>query len=180
MSYGSSPAPGKKAGGGLIFLIIIGIGAYLLLSSRGPAGNQNNAGPGLDRSADYDLPDTDRQPARSSGLEEFGGGGDFDPAAQSARSSDWAIEDATPEKSSPAVKNGNASGTANGDWSIKDASGKKSDDNQFQFSQPATGSNKSSNTVGGDWSIDDASGSKAKAKKEGAKNGDWSIGDGGK
>ncbi len=169
MSYGSSPTLGKNKGGGLIFLIMIGIGLFLLFSNRGrlESPESQTAPTNQDAKAD-DVADT--IPGRSSG--DLSSGGDFVPQAMpsngsASKSGDWDIQDASKStvETKPTPSNGN-------DWSIDDASGKTAKD-QFKFSDPKNNP-AVKDAPKGDWSIDDAGGSGAKKTE----NGDWVIEDG--
>ena len=170
MSYGSSPAPGKSKGGGLIFLIVIGIGIFLLFSNRGGTEKPDSQTAPGDQDATVDDV-AGASAGRSSG--DLNSGGDFEPRAMpsnggASKSGEWEIQDATKSTggAKPPQSNDN-------DWSIDDASGKTAKD-QFKFSDPKNNPAIKEETPKGDWSIDDAGGSGAKKTE----NGDWAIEDG--
>jgi hypothetical protein len=173
MSYGSAPNPRmRKSGGGMIFIIILAIGAFLLFNNRGgPGGNQ----PKAPDQGSYDPEDI--LGSRDDELERqrkdiLGGGGDFEgspmPSGSNAdRSGDWQIEDAGTKQSD--TSNSRNSTTTKGDWSIEDVDGKKKGDDQFKSSNPPP-AKEATPKSDGDWSIEDAG-----TKNEKTEKGDWAI-----
>ncbi|MFK7769196.1 MAG: hypothetical protein AB8B55_18390 [Mariniblastus sp.] len=172
MTYSPQPTKPRRGGGGMFFLIIIGVVGFVIFSNMGKAqrGPVDIGGTQVEQEDKYktELPS------------DLRGGGDFEPAETakseskkmpttggSGRSSDWSIDDVDGDKPKTGTQ-------ANGDWAIEDVDPKKKD-NQFQFSNEAKGK-PGANTSGGDWSIDDA-GSKQNSKPSKTQNGDWSIED---
>lgn len=156
MSYGfpeKQKSRPRGGGGCLFFLIVIGIGAFLLMGQRGQqAPNQGNKIPGTTRPLDHeddrgltmdDLRERSNDKVSSDGwsIEEVESGGRSDAASSNPRPDSKSTE-----------KNG---------WSIGevDTNPKKPANDGFKFS---TGQEKSTNqkkTTKGDWSIEETEGS---------------------
>lgn len=172
MSYGSVPQPRmRKSGGGMMFLIILAIGAFLFMNSlRGPGGNQQTA-PEQGSYEPEDILGTRDAELERQREDILGGGGDFEgqpmPSGSNAnRSGDWQMEDAGTKQTN--ASKAPKSTTTKGDWSMEEVDGKQDPNDQFKFSNPK--SDDKSSKSGGDWSLEDAGTENKKTEK-----GDWAI-----
>ncbi len=170
------PRP-NKAGGGMFFLIILAVGAYLIFSNLGKA--PQPAGGVLDRDNRLENveSDYDRQAAKEREYQREREGilGDNDATAQgkqmpstggSGAASDWDMQDVATDRNNPTTSNSNLGKTENGDWTIEDVDAKKKDNSQFQFSNKPGSTTKPEND---DWAIEGVD----KTKK--TESGDWAI-----
>jgi hypothetical protein len=173
----------NKAGGGMFFLIILAVGAYLIFSNLGRA-PQPREGTGVlerdngmevesdfDRQARAEQEEFERKRDEILGDDESVAGKQMPSTGKTGAASGWDMEDVATQKnaSSPAKMPTNSktqSKTRNGDWQMEEVETKKKNDNQFQFS------NQKSNPPAkpkSDWEIEDVD---AKKKTE---KGDWAI-----
>ena len=152
MSFGIPDQPQKRraaGGGGLVFLIVLALGAFFIFGNMRTGGGVN---PGAD-------------PAR-------GGGDLIEPAERSARADspthpdrgDWEMQDVDIDNRANANNRRRSSSddkTTQGDWSLEQVPAKenRADDSRFKFSDQSQGSaEKPKSTKQGDWELEEVPG----------------------
>ena len=167
MSYGlpQEKPRARKKGGGLFFLIILAVGAFLLFSRSAPQPPANN--PIEPASGHVGLEDEADKEYQQQRDEILGSNEKQMPTTgKTGAAQGWKMEDVSTQKD-PQAQTSNSK-TEKGDWAIEEVDPKKKDDNQFQFSNP--GNAKPAETdSGGDWQIEDVK------KNKKTESGDWAI-----
>ena len=176
IQFPQQQAPRRKSGGSLLFLILLGVGAFIFMSNMGPAGG-NGAGQGQqripDRSIDPIEDDYARQREAVFGPDEPKSkiGQKMPSTGGTGAASGWGMDDVVTKQNpvQPATtpaRQPSPSKTENGDWAMEEFEGKKPVERQLQFSTPT---NQPVLAPENNWSIDNV---KPKPKTQ---NGDWSI-----
>ena len=154
----------RKSGGGMLFFIMLAIGAYLIFARQPgalqpPGNNIEPATEQVDRRSTADR----KLPRRRD--EVTGGHGNPMPSSgKTGAAQDCSMNDVATQQNANSQRPKSAPAkTENGNWAMEEVDPRKSNNNQFKFSNPTE------STSGGDWQIDDAKGNKK------TENGDWSI-----
>ena len=170
MSYGfPSEQPRRRKGGGMFFLMILAIGAFLIFSDRGvppkPAGDifappGSNSDRELDADGEYN-----RQREEILGdKNDFTKGQRMPSTGSSGAASGWSIEDVANQKTTSGGRKTQPSKTQKGDWAIEEVDSEENK-NQFRFSEKKTTDSLKTE----DWSIEEVD------NNQKTESGDWTI-----
>jgi len=171
----------NKAGGGMFFMIILAVGAYLIFSNMGKAPKpQGGAGvlerengsaveSEYDRQVQAEREDFERRRDEILGDDqpETASSKKMPTTGRTGAAGGWDMEDVATKKNAQEQAKPTNSKTQKGDWQLEDVDPKKKEDNQFQFS------NKKEAPVAkpkSDWDMEDVD-----AKKKKTEKGDWAI-----
>lgn len=161
-NYGQHEGAPKRGGSGIMFLVMLFIGGFIMMNFLQQPGNVNPGESIPDRSTErggYERSDYDRNQANPIGQVESKGG--IYGAEQAERpathpdASDWDMDtDIVKQPNTPATTGGKSKRTERGDWAMEETpvGDRKNKKPSFNLSNPTDDSKPvSKSTTNGDW-----------------------------
>ena len=151
MSYGAPQKRRAAGGGGLVFLIILGIGGYLLFSNlmAGPAPDGGILQPSTEQGSSVERTENERQRE----LDNMIGNEPLPPKKRAAEGWDMTDVDIDNPTKDPAAGSAQSKTTQSGDWEMSEVDGEnKGTGIRFGESKPQSDPTK---TKKGDWEMEE-------------------------